>query len=439
MTENMKTYSKTNTVLPAAGDLILPLPQDRKEEVLTMKKRLKAFTLIELVIVLALFSIVMFSVLQLLDPVSKFFVRSSNYETTTACIDNIKRAIEGNLKYADRVRVYSSFNALSGNIDEDGCPMTMATQQQVKEFWEYYFKDRELIDCEGTIYVMVFDSRPQNGGISGISKLGDFNSNERNSGKITRISIPFSGGADNTLDMTNKNVSVDDWYVNQKMYGNYNYRFALGTSDDFIMTLTSSETESSGEESSPVSEPDSSSESSGTPGVVFNPADCTIQISSYQVTREPGGNALSESDTPQKSFASFSMKNVLDATKKYASPLYDYKIVKKEKLVDHGALLDSIYTGGALSTADMKYYVDSTLVPKAPGSSEQVYKANPLVRYTSVVANGTPSAEEFDITENKPLIFYFIYTLPETTNDGDTSSVAEYSAYLDKVVSAYGS
>ena len=80
-----------------------------------MKKIIKGFTLIELVIVLALFSIVMFSVLQLLDPVSKFFVRSSNYETTTACIDNIKRAIEGNLKYADRVRVFSGYEAFSNS------------------------------------------------------------------------------------------------------------------------------------------------------------------------------------------------------------------------------------------------------------------------------------------------------------------------------------
>ena len=55
-----------------------------------MKQKLKAFTLVELVIVMGMFTIIMFSVLQLLDPVSKFFVRSSNFEYTTACVDNIK-------------------------------------------------------------------------------------------------------------------------------------------------------------------------------------------------------------------------------------------------------------------------------------------------------------------------------------------------------------
>ena len=52
-----------------------------------MKQRLKGFTLVELVIVMALFSLIMFSVLQLLIPVSRFFVRSGNFESATACMD----------------------------------------------------------------------------------------------------------------------------------------------------------------------------------------------------------------------------------------------------------------------------------------------------------------------------------------------------------------
>ena len=178
-----------------------------------MKKIIKGFTLIELVIVLALFSIVMFSVLQLLDPVSKFFVRSSNYETTTACIDNIKRAIEGNLKYADRVRVFSGYEAFSGKSAETESPMSAELNAQVKSFWEDFFENRELIDCEDSIYVMVFDNRAQNGGITGLSKLSDFTGQKRNSGKISLLTIPFKRGED--IDLTNKNVQVDDWYLNQ--------------------------------------------------------------------------------------------------------------------------------------------------------------------------------------------------------------------------------
>ena len=53
-----------------------------KQEVESMKqKQLKGFTLVELVVVMAIFSMIMFGAMQLMDPVSKIFQRTSNYET----------------------------------------------------------------------------------------------------------------------------------------------------------------------------------------------------------------------------------------------------------------------------------------------------------------------------------------------------------------------
>lgn len=380
-----------------------------------MKKIIKGFTLIELVIVLALFSIVMFSVLQLLDPVSKFFVRSSNYETTTACIDNIKRAIEGNLKYADRVRVFSGYEAFSNSEKptEMRNPMSSDLEAQVTSFWEDFFENRELIDCEGSIYVLVFDNRSHNGGMSHISKLADFTGQKRNSGRISLFTIPFHQG-DTSIDLTQDNVSIDEWYVNQKMYGNYNYRFALGTSDDFIMTPLTSEGESSGESSLPSPDPSSSvpeESSGGSPALVFNPTDCTIQISSFLVSRTPDGTALKESDTAQRSFASFSMKNVLDSTRKYATPTYDFKIV--EKAGDHGFALNS-----EKEIVQQQYVIDS--VGDVP---------TPISRYTPLDKNETASAVDS---------FYFIFTQPETVYDGNISE-GDYANYLEEVSKAYGS
>ncbi|MCQ2407409.1 MAG: prepilin-type N-terminal cleavage/methylation domain-containing protein [Oscillospiraceae bacterium] len=375
-----------------------------------MKKRIKGFTLIELVIVLALFSIVMFSILQLLDPVSKFFVRSSNYETTTACIDNIKRAIEGNLKYADRVRVYSGYEAFSGLGGSGESPMSGNLSSQVQDFWEYFFEDRELIDCEGSIYVMVFDNRPQNGGITGLSKLGDFTSQQRNSGKISLISIPFKRGED--IDLTNNNVSVVDWYVNQKMYGNYNYQFALGTSSDFVMTPTAEGEPESSEEATPTPE------SPVDPATVFNPTDCTVQISSFQVSRTSDGTELQVSTIPQRSFASFSMKNVLDATKKYASPTYDYKIVQNPNAAKRNG-----YSQDSTGQIDQQQYViEST------GSGEEAVPIK-LVRYETLNSNSGAGVVDS---------FYFIFTQPESIYDGNVSD-ADYSKYLADVVSIYGS
>lgn len=45
-----------------------------KQEVESMKqKQLKGFTLVELVVVMAIFSMIMFGAMQLMDPVSKIF------------------------------------------------------------------------------------------------------------------------------------------------------------------------------------------------------------------------------------------------------------------------------------------------------------------------------------------------------------------------------
>ena len=396
----------------------LPLLRNRKEDAPRMKKIIKGFTLIELVIVLALFSIVMFSVLQLLDPVSKFFVRSSNYETTTACIDNIKRAIEGNLKYADRVRVFSGYEAFSGKVAETESPMSAELNAQVNSFWEDFFENRELIDCEGSIYVMVFDNRPQNGGIAGLSKLSDFTGQKRNSGKISLFTIPFKRGE--TIDLTNKNVQVEDWYVNQKMYGNYNYKFSLGTSDDFVMTPLASEGESSSEASLPSPIPVSSvpESSGGSPVLVFNPTDCTVQISSFQVSRTPDGTALQESDISQRSFASFSMKNVLDATRKYATPTYDFKIIENPDATKRNGFSQT--SEGAID--QQQYVIESTGI-----GADAVPK--PISRYSTLDKNETASAVDS---------FYFIFTQPETIYDGNVSE-GDYSKYLADVVSAYGS
>lgn len=246
-------------------------------------KKLKGFTLIELIIVMALFSLVMYSVLQFLSPVSAFFVRSSNFETTTACIDNMKRAIEGNLKYADRVRAYAGYGIDTTSIDAN-----------VQTFWSDFFEDRELMDCKGNISVMIFDNT-STGTSWSIGDLTDFNRQKLNSGKITMLTYSF--------DKTSCTLAnTQEWYVNQKMYANYNYKFLMGSGTEGFKLES---------------------------GATFDPSDCTITIVSKEIVRDkdhPG--TVVESATENTSVASFSMKNVLDATVKYASPQYDYKIIK---------------------------------------------------------------------------------------------------------------
>lgn len=72
-----------------------------------MKKKIfKGFTLIELIVVMAIFSILMAGALALIDPVSKINKNASDFEKTNAYVDNIQDYLQNSLRYAENVWVY---------------------------------------------------------------------------------------------------------------------------------------------------------------------------------------------------------------------------------------------------------------------------------------------------------------------------------------------
>lgn len=71
------------------------------------KKNLKGFTLVELIVVMAVFGLIMLGALQFLDPVNKMMRGASVQEANTASVDNVKRYLEGTLRYANAVDVYN--------------------------------------------------------------------------------------------------------------------------------------------------------------------------------------------------------------------------------------------------------------------------------------------------------------------------------------------
>ena len=74
-----------------------------------MKKRrtLKGFTLIEMIIVVAIFGMVMAVVLSFLDPVRKVYTRTYIESDAQAISENMRRYIGDQIQYADRMRVYT--------------------------------------------------------------------------------------------------------------------------------------------------------------------------------------------------------------------------------------------------------------------------------------------------------------------------------------------
>ena len=69
-------------------------------------KILKGFTLVELIVVIAIFSILMTGALALVDPVSKINKSSSDFEKTYAYVDNIQDYIKTSVQYADNMWIY---------------------------------------------------------------------------------------------------------------------------------------------------------------------------------------------------------------------------------------------------------------------------------------------------------------------------------------------
>ena len=275
-----------------------------------MKVKQKGFTLIEMIIVLALFSLIMYSVVQLLDPVSKYFVRSSNFESTTACVDNIKRTIEGNLKYADRVWVYRGYKPYSGSYT-DAPDVSATLKEHVGKFYLNYFEDRAAIDSAGSIYVLVFDNSTSDARISALSEqtLSAFNNSKVGSGKMILYEFPFDNysdalynlrGTPDASDATGPKATtvtaspiITDWYVNQKLYNNYEYTFTLD---------------------------------SGAGGAAFDPSNFVINIDMREIRRDSATRSLVKVDASESATSSFSMKNVLDSNAAYTRPGADFLI-----------------------------------------------------------------------------------------------------------------
>lgn len=74
-----------------------------------MNKRnaLKGFTLIEMIIVVAIFGLIMITVLSLLDPVKKVYSNAYNEADSQAISENFRRYVGDQIQYADRMWVYT--------------------------------------------------------------------------------------------------------------------------------------------------------------------------------------------------------------------------------------------------------------------------------------------------------------------------------------------
>lgn len=353
-----------------------------------MKKRLSAFTLIETIIVMAIFSMIMFSVMQLMKPVSNYFVRSSNFENATACLDNMRRCIEGNLMYADRIYAYAGYepyvySEVDVDLDDDGVEdikdvktstyaPSPVLKQQVSDFYNTFFKDRVCFDASGTIYVLCFDNTEiiSDAELQKLTRLSNYNDMQLNQGKILLYGFSYhaandgSGNVVYTLDLDTPTIT--EWAVNQKLYGNFDYTFYLG--------IDGKKDNGSGGQVLMTDAADLLSNYS----MIFT--DCKIHISVTEVSRGSSGglersgvaasyqntyasfileNALQYGDTAFTNIPQMDTKILYDRTKTYTD-ITAYKRISIDQVQQLGKMGDdSLSTYNTIASASQKAPVSS--------------------------------------------------------------------------------
>lgn len=106
---------------------------------------MKGFTLIELIIVLAIFSVIMTLVMSFIDPVSRLMTKTSVRERTSAYVDNIGEYVSKSVRHAQNIIVYE--NGLSGGTE----------YELVRNFVDTYYDggiDENLDPLKGKVHVL---------------------------------------------------------------------------------------------------------------------------------------------------------------------------------------------------------------------------------------------------------------------------------------------
>lgn len=121
------------------------------------RKVLKGFTLVELIVVMAIFSVIMLGAMQFFDPVNRMRKRASIEEANAAAVDNMKNYLEGSLRYADCIEVY-----VGSLTDKDGNEIN--SKQAAQIFVDNHFQNvpKEGSDkgepLEGRVRVLKIDN-----------------------------------------------------------------------------------------------------------------------------------------------------------------------------------------------------------------------------------------------------------------------------------------
>ena len=193
-----------------------------------MKKMVKkGFTLTELIVVMAVFSIIMVAVMSLIDPVSTIYKNTAVAERTYANANSIQTYLQTHLEYAESMVV-----ATSDNIgDHDGVITADEMKEILDEYGRAHFNyivtakgkdtDKKTLDevcwTEGQIHVLrLVNNGPNRGQV--LHSIYPFTSNNSSNAGFTLVGY----------DTVTANPEINPAFFEARD-AKYNYSYALGS------------------------------------------------------------------------------------------------------------------------------------------------------------------------------------------------------------------
>lgn len=187
------------------------------------KKTLKGFTLVELVIVLAIFSVILALVMSFIDPVSNLMKNTSIRERTAAHTDNISEYVDNSLHYAKYLYVYEGGLFEFGDSTQDASLQEVASDI-IKNNLDGAV-DKEKNPIKGKVRIMKFNNAQDSNGHAGQISEGvwEFTCGDSTATPAVEPIIKDVGGTAFTPTLNN--------VLNQEYFENYNYYYSIGYYD----------------------------------------------------------------------------------------------------------------------------------------------------------------------------------------------------------------
>lgn len=197
-----------------------------------MKSKLKGFTLVELIIVMAIMSILMLAIMNMFKPIREIYVDSTQYETQRTAQNGVVQYITESVRYSTDLGIYNKDGITSASGAVDGFIKAYCINNNITDtlgnnaIAPYNTTPSELTDIKNEIKkyaeVLVIDN----------STAHTYGSNVY-SGRILRRKFPSTPSATVPADVALVSGATSDWRIalGEAYYGSNTFAINISVTD----------------------------------------------------------------------------------------------------------------------------------------------------------------------------------------------------------------